>query len=608
MKMMFKQSQRSDKGYALLITIVFIGIALLLLGSMMDWTNSSAKQTERNNLFSMCSAAAEADTERVIAQMSRDFYNQTFNADSNYFIIYLAPSNQIGWPCQFSFSDGSNTVNQTGVSTVPRVYTTNFTRINAVNSAYSNLWATVANCTVTSTATTTNQPYAVSATVQQKFQLASIPLSQFAIFYNMDMEIDPGGTMNVIGRVFSNGGIWMAGSGLTFYSLVSAAGTATTNSTDPYCTGKSDSGQPTFNGGKPVSDADALAMPIGTNTSPSAVQSFLELPPTNITNPDSLDGQLYFYNVADLVISNSSGGVINTYFQDTTNVNRLTLIPCDVTNILASITTNGSGTHKTYTTNYSTNSLYSFATNTTFYDYRESKTVKAVQLNVGALKTWIESTNGSGYNSQAYADKGHTISSVYIYNNATPSSTNLPAARVANGAVLPTTTYGLTVATPSPLYVLGNYNLNNGDTTPGQTNTANTGPAAFIADSITVLSSKWKDTYNTSTNLSSRAPTNTTVNAAAFEGIVRSSGANYSGGVENFLRLLENWSSSTTLTYNGSIIVMFPSRYATNFWGGTYYGVPTRKWAFDVNFTQQNKIPPMMPQVKTLVPTGWSVY
>ena len=82
-----------------------------------------------------------------------------------------------------------------------------------------------------------------------------------------------------------------------------------------------------------------------------------------------------------------------------------------------------------------------------------------------------------------------------------------------------------------------------------------------MGDAITVLSANWKDTYNSNTNLSSRVPSATTVNAATLEGIVQSTNVGstyYSGGVENFLRLEENW-SGLTLTYNGSIVVMFPS-------------------------------------------------
>ena len=175
----------------------------------------------------------------------------------------------------------------------------------------------------------------------------------------------------------------------------------------------------------------------------------------------------------------------------------------------------------------------------------------------------------------------------------------LPAVRVANGATLPTN--GLTVATPFPIYVLGNYNasgtsLNNG------TNVVNTVPAALLGDAITVLSTSWNDSYTASTALNSRNAAITTVNAATMEGMVPSVTVNgtkhYSGGVENFLRLLENWSGDT-LTYNGSIVVMFSSRYATNFWQtpGNYCNVPTRAWGFDVNFQNQNGLPPLTPLV-----------
>ena len=89
-----------------------------------------------------------------------------------------------------------------------------------------------------------------------------------------------------------------------------------------------------------------------------------------------------------------------------------------------------------------------------------------------------------------------------------------------------------------------------------------------------------------------------------FEGIVESNpniSGNYSGGVENFLRLLENWGG--TLTYNGSIVVMFPSIYATNYWQptGNYYNAPTRHWAFDNNFTNLAGLPPLTPLVVNFI-------
>jgi len=608
MKKTRKPPQRSDTGYALLITIVFIGIALLLLGSVMDWTNSTARQTERNNLFSTSTAAAEAAAERVVAQMTRDFYNETFQPAASYTTNYPTTSDQTYWPIKFSYSAGpTGAVNQTSVSTVPNNWTTNWV---VLGNQFAGLWAAVAQCTVISTATAQNQPYNVPATVQEQFQLASIPLFQFAIFYNMNMEICPGANMTVGGKTHVNGSVWAdpsSGDTLTFVSTM-----ATTASNVFYTRNPNDQQTSTPNPivvyddtNSPVLNAPALELPVGTNAyqmstngavtnNASSVIAILDLPPSNVP-PYSVAGQEYLYNEADIIISNSASGNISAFYQNSNNVTPVTPIPYNVTNVVGT----------------TTNTSYSFATNVSFYDYRESDTVKAVQLNVAAFNSWLSGA-GATYNNQnnsGSTSKGHNINSVYIYNNVPLSSTNLPAVRVANGTNLPT--QGLTVASPDPIYVLGNYNASSSDL--GTSNVTDTAPAAFIGDAVTILSTSWKDSYTSSTSLSSRNAGNTTVNAAMMEGIVQSVTVNgtkhYSGGVENFLRLLENWTGDT-LTYNGSIVVMFNSQFATNFWNtpGTYYNPPTRKWGFDVNFQNQNKLPPMTPQAKALVRLGWSAY
>ena len=85
----------------------------------------------------------------------------------------------------------------------------------------------------------------------------------------------------------------------------------------------------------------------------------------------------------------------------------------------------------------------------------------------------------------------------------------------------------------------------------------------------------------------------------------------YSGGLENFPRFLEDWQPSVppkTLTYNGSMVVLFPSRYATGFWGSpNVYVPPTRRWAFDMNFLNQKKLPPCTPEVRKLLRGQWNV-
>ena len=182
----------------------------------------------------------------------------------------------------------------------------------------------------------------------------------------------------------------------------------------------------------------------------------------------------------------------------------------------------------------------------------------------------------------------------------------------------------LSVATAQPLYVEGNYNIktnSSGAQALGLGSTTNGAalPAAFMADAITILSSSWSDSYSlshtTDTTPNGRPASSTTVNAAALEGIVPSytSGGTkyYSGGVENFLRLLEDWSGGDVLTYNGSIVVLFPSQYATNVWQnpGAYYNPPTRNWGFDVNFLKgQGSQPPMSPRALKIIRSSWAAW
>jgi hypothetical protein len=174
---------------------------------------------------------------------------------------------------------------------------------------------------------------------------------------------------------------------------------------------------------------------------------------------------------------------------------------------------------------------------------------------------------------------------------------------VFNGLQLPPK--GLTVATGRPLYVWGDYNEYN-TLNLGTTNTSTTLPASLVADAVTVLSDNWSD-GNSTAALSSRAAASTTVNAALLTGAVDTTLGYYSGGMENFPRFLESWGLANVFTYNGSMINMFPSLYATNVWGQTnVYDPPTRNWSYDANFNDPTQIPPKTPSLQQVIRTQWA--
>ena len=476
---------------------------------------------------------------------------------------------------------------------------------------------------------------------------AQLPVFQYAIFYNLNLEMAAGQPQTIEVPVFCNASIWEGSQNLNFNTNVYAVGTNYTIGVDPfnpsYSTGSSEdqgstapySGTPeaNFAAGPPNDNATALVMPIGnaTNSDPTNVETILNLPPPALSVPNAAGyystNQIYLYNESDLIISNAAYGTnslapggtnITIYFDDKYRTPQLTQLTNDfytlktpaATGLYTNyVTSNLADTNRCYTNVYYAG--WSFATNVAFYDYREKKSVQAVQVDVSQFNIWVTNNvavNGGGhFNSQCLSDKGHPIDSIWVYNSVPLTGAQLPAVRLVNGQQLPSS-YGLTVSTPMPAYILGNYNVqqaNGGFNDIGTNDTAYTYPAAVLADAITVISSNWNDTlYTNGYPLASRNPSPTTVNAAMLEGIVQTVptiSGNYSGGVENFLRLLEYWGNpSPALTYNGSIVVMFPSIYATNYWGSAnVYSVPKRQWAFDLNFAKSDGsgLPPLTPSV-----------
>jgi len=469
----------------------------------------------------------------------------------------------------------------------------------------------------------------------------------------MDLEIAAAAPLNITGPVFSNAGLWSGSTTITFANTVSAVGIATNTPNDPFCAGYTGSGKATYSmAGQPTSGNAPLTMPIGTNNDPAAAEALINLPPAayamGTAAAYSSTGAVYLANDADLYLTNFAKGTnwgtltpngtnMILYYQDAANGpgNYLTPLPYDLYLLKTGGFTNYVSTNLAAKIGCVTNvqyAGYTFVSNVLFYDWREGwnngsgingkgKIVQAVQIDIGKFNAWLFGTNwfngSTNVNGGQYCNatclssshKSHPIDCIYVYNSVPLTSTTLPAVRVVGGGMMPSRTapYGFTVATAMPLYVLGHYNASNSvGSSVGKNSTVYTSPAGLMGDSITILSGNWKD----SSTGQKPAATTTTVNAAVLAGIVRSTNSMYSGGVENFLRCLESWGSSTYLWYNGSIMVMFPSRYATNFWQqtGGYYDAPNRKWAFDTNFVQQAGLPPLTPQAKGVIRATWNAY
>jgi Tfp pilus assembly protein PilX len=438
--------------------------------------------------------------------------------------------------------------------------------------------------------------------VVQVLQMGFAPLFQFAVYYNEILEIFPGATFTIAGRAHSNNHVYIGNSTTQVDSFLTsaqniyryrlndgstpasakikdAAGVYQNLIKDHDAADWSTWAINTYNGRVRDSAIGGTSLNLPIDASIQAHDIIEQGQPGDIGTP--LETERMYWKADYRILVDSAGNV--------------------------TVKTGPAGSETTTSLDAS-----SFLTTTTnFYDKRESKCMQPAQIDIGALRTapgW-NFTKGILYVSSAKSDTG-------TCGTSTPNAPRTPAVRLTNGSQLPSSTDGgFTVVTDRPIYVQGDYNTKDASGVLHNGNDATTSPAAVMADAVTVLSNNWgPNGYDTKGNesVSNRDAQNTTIYAGMISGIVPTvPGTSYSGGLENYFRLLEDWTWSNpdkTLTYRGSMVMLYQSEVATGTWknpgtGNNVYTAPIRDWAFDTLF--KDKPPPGTPTVHVPQRVGW---
>jgi len=453
-------------------------------------------------------------------------------------------------------------------------------------------------------------PNGSRARVVQVLQAGFAPLFQFAVYYNEILEIFPGATFTITGRAHSDKHIYIGNSTTQVDSFLTSAQNIyryrLNDGTTPASAKIKDAGGTyrdlikdhnaadwntwainTYNGR--VRDSAiggtnlSLPLPLDPNPPPPAPP---EEPHDIIeqgsgSDTDNMKLQKMYWKADYRIIVDSAG--------------------------VATVKTGPPGSETTTALDASS----FLTTNTNFYDKREGKCMQAAQIDVNALRTapgW-SFTKGILYVSSTKADTG-------TCGTSTPNALRTPVVRLTNGSQLPSSTEGgFSIATDRPIYVQGDYNTLSTSGVAHNGNDATTPPAAVMADAVTVLSNNWgPNGYDTKGNeaVGNRDAENTSIYAGMISGIVPTvPGTSYSGGLENYFRLLEDWSWSNPdkkLTYWGSMVMLYPSEVATGAWknpgtGNNVYTAPIRDWAFDTLF--KGNPPPGTPTLHVPQRVGW---
>jgi len=542
--MKLRQVLQSDRGMALFIALM-LTLMLSIVGIGIIKTSNDEISIAGNELNEMRTFyAAEAGLDRAAADIQTQY-------DSTGAPPTTMPADSM------NFDDNAVTYSTVAGNTVQKTLT---------KGTLTGLDALVKPFTITATSVNTNKQTAIQ--LEETFEVALVPIFQFSVFYENDLEIAPGPQMLLFGRVHSNRNVYIQSDNvINIDSYLTAFG-------DIYHGRKPGSGMSTGNGDVNIKDIDGnyqsmrdggdwldaldsywidsatsrwggrvqdaafgqeeLNLPLANNG--DSTHKIIERASAGGGNADSFEHQARFKIIDGQALYDVGGG--------------------SWVDVTATLLANGS------------------LVQTTFFDKRENQNVTVYDLDISIFK-------GSAY----YPANGI----IYTADNRG----GLRGTRLKNATDIGRP---LTLASENLVY------------TKGDINTVNKQPMAIISDALTILSGNWSDdpaiAANNDKNV--RPATATTVNFSYITGNKNTGegGAAYNGGLENLPRFLEVWTGQT-LQYRGSIICLWLSQQTSGNWDGSYYSPPNRDWAFDSDLNDPNKMPPGTPAVRTFIRLGW---
>ncbi len=407
----------------------------------------------------------------------------------------------------------------------------------------------------------------VPTTVEKIIGCSKMPLFQFAIFYDDDLELLPGPNMTLSGRVHSNDDIYVGSRNtLTVDSnyFRSAGNIYLARKDDPLDLmggtvrievndGSGTFADLTFDSTSPTWTVDALNTWMGTVQSTD--HGITELTPPSVQTIDA-----FVPEAGGDYVDNGDG----TYTQVAPGTGDSTRgyyhSQADLA-IIDGVAYNKAGADVTAMLPPGT------ITTATMYDGRENEDITVTEIDVKKLfDSGVLVGHSDPNGALVYATRSDTTA-------AQPNGIRLKNASELGD--------GFTVCSDSPVYSWGDYN------------SVNKKPAAIISDAVNILSNAWNDTKSAGTLPNA---SETIFNAALISGAYDTLAGAYNGGLENLPRFHENW-NGVPLHIRGSFVNIFNSQYAQGLWvyGGDNYTAPVRDWNYDTDFNNSANLPPYTP-------------
>ena len=608
------------QGFALeatLFVLLLLAVLCVFAVSGVTTTTRTANYDYRNTRTAY---AAEAASDDIMQQLS------TKVADG---FISQAELDSLTRPVVPGFSIPTMTVLPNGGATQETVN----------GGSYSGLYALVRNYDITTRASD-SLGNASRAVVTVK--AAAIPIFQFGVFYEKDLEITNGARLDMQGWVHTNGNLYTrSGGGLYLHNIVTTPNKFRFRRKDGANPGGTDQVYIDDAGGtarQVNNDSDGLPSASAfKNWSETRFSGRLKTGAYNVDSlrlplPDAVPPQelIADRDVADTPDERDAKFAWKADFYVNIDYRALTSTSTMCTSGTYPITYVRPG-GRTVPTQAQCQLIFTADSNK-WWESREQTFVDQIEIDYAQLFAWM-ALSTSNQSSIMYITVSNVPTTLENYPAGTRCSTActfpaFPVIRIKNASVLGRP---FTLASNLPLYVKGDYN-----------STANWQPSALIGDAFTWLSPGWDDATRLNrpagagtvtggvtrwTYTAAAATANTTIYAAILAGHSATPfdwvapgavplGCNftgtgsqsyfYGGGLENFPRFLENWGGVTAF-YRGSLVSIAYAQKATNYcgWAGAYYSSPTRNWAFDTRFQDPANLPPGTPVVGSVVQTAY---
>ncbi len=198
----------SRRGSAVLMIVFLITIMALLTGSLLKYTLSERRGNERNRLI----LRARNMSENISAYAAEQITTKLYRLRSFSPIAYMTGTNTTYLPPDDVLTSAYTTASTSDMEVRAGLTgSTGYVFINpATNPNNPNAGLQVNTSTIPIIAkATARHPILGSYSAYTEYDLEAdmVPLFQFAIFYNMDMEFGPGGNMVIAGPIHTNGNL-----------------------------------------------------------------------------------------------------------------------------------------------------------------------------------------------------------------------------------------------------------------------------------------------------------------------------------------------------------------------------------------------------------------